>query len=37
LAFIGLVLVSFFKELSLGGDDSMVQEVVPNEMEEVAK
>ena len=37
LAFVGLVLVFFFKELSLGGDDSMVQEVVPNEMEEVAK
>jgi hypothetical protein len=37
LAFIGLILVFFFKELSLGGDDSMVQEVVSNEVEETAK
>jgi Na+/phosphate symporter len=34
LAFIGLVLVFFFKELKLGGEDTMAQEVVPIEVDE---
>ena len=37
LAFVGLVIVFFFKELSLGGDDPMAPEVDFNEVEEAAK
>jgi EmrB/QacA subfamily drug resistance transporter len=37
LAFVGLIIVFFFKELSLNDDEPMIQEIVPKDVKETAK